>query len=315
MGLPEHLFEAHASPGGAAILKQFECSVCLDIVRDPVITTECAHIFCRDCFGTMDTCPLCRQDTDMHPLKDTNSGRALWRVLCCLKMRCPKSDDWQNHPCAWVGEYADLEKHMAESCVQQHPLCPQCRAQESVIAAFKEEMEAKFAAVTAKLDHLGACIMHHAEVTRHTSASMMHTTQQVAMPIFHRLDLMASKLDVVDTMVNVALERTSAAVVQVAEQLATKTARKYKFCIENGNSNDLTRGQHDITLGHIELGTSPNNLNLKVDLTIDKDNDFDVYLYLSTEQGTPQNNTTQHIMRLSRHSRHHRVQVRETSRR
>jgi SWI/SNF-related matrix-associated actin-dependent regulator of chromatin subfamily A3 len=53
------------------IESQEDCCVCLDSLRDPVIT-HCKHVYCRSCIGTVIStqkkCPMCRADLDEDKL-------------------------------------------------------------------------------------------------------------------------------------------------------------------------------------------------------------------------------------------------------
>lgn len=56
---------------------QDECPVCLDILKDPVVTA-CAHSFCGDCIkrviDTQHKCPLCRVDLSTDSLVEPSAG-------------------------------------------------------------------------------------------------------------------------------------------------------------------------------------------------------------------------------------------------
>ncbi|CEM14029.1 unnamed protein product [Vitrella brassicaformis CCMP3155] len=88
MGLDEHLFDSAASKHGLHVLKQFQCSVCLDVVEEPVIT-RCSHLFCKSCLKG-DKCPTCRSEpADVSDLREASP--ALYRILGGLSLRCPNS--------------------------------------------------------------------------------------------------------------------------------------------------------------------------------------------------------------------------------
>uniref|UniRef100_A0A3B4T7D4 RING-type domain-containing protein n=1 Tax=Seriola dumerili TaxID=41447 RepID=A0A3B4T7D4_SERDU len=61
--------------------EQFCCSVCLDLLKEPV-TINCGHSYCRGCIeGYWDqekekggcSCPLCRQTFNPRPLLKRNN--------------------------------------------------------------------------------------------------------------------------------------------------------------------------------------------------------------------------------------------------
>uniref|UniRef100_A0A3B5RCH9 RING-type domain-containing protein n=1 Tax=Xiphophorus maculatus TaxID=8083 RepID=A0A3B5RCH9_XIPMA len=58
--------------------KQFLCSICLDLFKDP-LTTPCGHNFCKNCItqhwdvNHCSQCPLCKRDCDARPELEINT--------------------------------------------------------------------------------------------------------------------------------------------------------------------------------------------------------------------------------------------------
>lgn len=119
--------------------KQLECSVCLNLVTDPV-QTDCGHIFCRECVSPVMVCPACREPVApgaAKPLHECN--KPMMRMIHNLKVVCPnhartsasvdgepgaKRRRVQGEGCEWEGSYSDLlAKHIHECPLQVVP-CP-----------------------------------------------------------------------------------------------------------------------------------------------------------------------------------------------
>ena len=71
--------------------ESFFCPICLDVVEDPVMTTNCEHLFCKPCFesvarSSIAQCLTCREPTSKHGSKPLN--HVLKSIYGSLKMRC-----------------------------------------------------------------------------------------------------------------------------------------------------------------------------------------------------------------------------------
>lgn len=47
--------------------KSYECAVCLDTLRNPVLHPGCSHHFCKECVETLTRCPSCRGNESFIP--------------------------------------------------------------------------------------------------------------------------------------------------------------------------------------------------------------------------------------------------------
>jgi len=139
-------------PDSRGVAQQFECSVCMCVVNEP-LQTVCDHIFCAECISTCLACPTCRTafgEGACKPLRDCN--RPLMRMIHNLQVWCPyhaeskfvppdedeSADDTEivedvDEPaakkkrvdsCDWSGSYSDLlAKHLA-MCEHHFVPCP-----------------------------------------------------------------------------------------------------------------------------------------------------------------------------------------------
>ena len=94
-------------------LEDLKCSICLELVSDPV-QTSCGHLFCGKCLKGIRQCPIDRESFTTTP-DHFNKRR-----LRSFKVKCPKSVKG----CDWQGDLGDAEKHTEEKCNYQEVKCP-----------------------------------------------------------------------------------------------------------------------------------------------------------------------------------------------
>lgn len=119
-------------------LKDLTCSICNDLVWDP-LSTPCQHIFCSVCIQNMyehdSTCPTCQEPInskeDLKLLSDAN--HFAWDVLGSLIVYCPKN---RKAGCPWRGAYNQAKKHL-EGCPLEKTTCSNCT--ESMVRGFMTE--------------------------------------------------------------------------------------------------------------------------------------------------------------------------------
>ncbi len=128
---------------------EYTCSVCLDVLREPHLTTCCGRHFCKGCILRVQEygkpCPLCNQHEFLAVI-----DKSVERRILAMKVRCP----FRALGCNWVGEMrhqpdhldfekgqcehrhikcpngceelvpkAELESHLADSCSKRKPFC------------------------------------------------------------------------------------------------------------------------------------------------------------------------------------------------
>jgi hypothetical protein len=100
--------------------EDFICSICQELMRDPV-QTECQHLFCLSCLetsvATSRSCPLDRTQfshgTVFPLLRDRNPP--MFRMYARICVRCPASAVGSG--CPWVGTADGFDAHM-QGCRQ-----------------------------------------------------------------------------------------------------------------------------------------------------------------------------------------------------
>lgn len=110
---------------------QSECSICLNVLREPCLVSCCGHRFCRACLepierkrGGSKRCPLCNSG-DFTSLPDKQLERTLNdKMVYCVN----KSDG-----CKWKGKRVDLDNHLLGSCTFNVVSCPYCKSQQDTL--------------------------------------------------------------------------------------------------------------------------------------------------------------------------------------
>jgi len=89
--------------------KDFECSNCLSVLREPYLTTCCGNHFCKVCVDKINNqCPVCRE----KPLNAV-IDKYFRRQLNQLRVYCPRRRGAHGTRCEWAGELGCLEEHLA----------------------------------------------------------------------------------------------------------------------------------------------------------------------------------------------------------
>ena len=96
-----------------------ECSICLQLPSDPVLTQCCGRSFCGRCIEqtTGESCPLCRTTPEMGyaTCKDQKTERQIRdRTIYCPHY-C--------YGCQWEGELRYLDNHMSRKCPYHTIVC------------------------------------------------------------------------------------------------------------------------------------------------------------------------------------------------
>ena len=95
------------------LLEEAKCPICLELMKEPV-STNCEHLFCKNCIRRQLICPTCRKRFTTTP------DRGSVRIVKAFKVKCPNSVEG----CKWQGDLGDAEGHLEEKCQHQKVKCP-----------------------------------------------------------------------------------------------------------------------------------------------------------------------------------------------
>lgn len=189
------------------------CSICMTIPLDPVIITQCEHVFCQGCIAQAldraSQCPIdrtsCRLDNDVRPLEGL--GRRIWNNT---QVRCGN----HQHGCLWVGSISDWECHMVT-----------CKHAVHVDSSTMKEMER----IKKQLHKLRV----KNEELRDINEEQEDDIAELQCAIFEKDDLLTKRLQKCNKLQkeNVRLKRRSDSVESENARLA-----KEKMCLQQSNA-------------------------------------------------------------------------------
>jgi hypothetical protein len=68
--------------------EEYTCSICQDILRDPIVTNCCLHTFCKECMyswlKTNNTCPFDRKKLEKNQLSLPPRSEKLESIKYCI---------------------------------------------------------------------------------------------------------------------------------------------------------------------------------------------------------------------------------------
>ena len=96
-----------------AVDDHFHCSVCYNVLKDPVMCGNNEHLFCRECITehlntNSHTCPECNEDLTVETLR---RARVISNILSGLKIKC----DYSERGCQECIRLDELDSHV-ENC-------------------------------------------------------------------------------------------------------------------------------------------------------------------------------------------------------
>ena len=98
---------------------EFECSVCLLVLRDPQIVDCCGVKYCLSCIERISLankpCPLCTAGSFKYMAE-----KMMTRKILDLKVKCRES----KHGCQWQGKLRQLSVHQNGECIHTKVKCP-----------------------------------------------------------------------------------------------------------------------------------------------------------------------------------------------
>jgi N-acetylneuraminic acid mutarotase len=96
-----------------AVDAHFHCSICYNVLKEPMMCRNNEHIFCRGCITehltvNSHTCPECNEDLTVETLR---KARLVSNILSELKIKC----DYSNRGCQEFIRLEELDSHV-ENC-------------------------------------------------------------------------------------------------------------------------------------------------------------------------------------------------------
>ena len=93
-----------------AVDDHFHCSICYNVLKEPMMCRNNEHLFCRDCIiehlnTNSHTCPQCNEDLTVETLR---RARVISNILSGLKIKC----DYSHRGCQEYIRVEELDSHV-----------------------------------------------------------------------------------------------------------------------------------------------------------------------------------------------------------
>ena len=157
----------HDSRFEKAVDHHLHCSVCYNVLKDPVMCRNNEHLFCRECITqhlntNSHTCPECNEDLTVETLR---RARVISNILSGLKIKCDYSErgcqesirldeldshvencgfasvKCSNEECEMIVNKRDIVHHESTVCEYRKVKCHNCGKIEQDVEEMKDKME------------------------------------------------------------------------------------------------------------------------------------------------------------------------------
>ena len=161
-----------------AVDDHFHCSICYNVLKEPMMCKNNEHLFCRDCITehlntNSHTCPECNEDLTVETLRRT---RVVSNVLSALKIKCDYSlrgcqeyirlEELDSHvencgfapvkcsneECEMIINKREIIHHESTVCEYRKVKCHKCVKIEQDVEEIKVKIEESMKEVTEKID-------------------------------------------------------------------------------------------------------------------------------------------------------------------
>lgn len=99
------------------ISQDYECPICMVVLKDPQMVSCCGRKFCRSCIDRIvdanKPCPYCKEEFTCMAEKQLN------RRILDLKIKCARA----KVGCEWTGELRLLDSHLQNVCLFAEVVC------------------------------------------------------------------------------------------------------------------------------------------------------------------------------------------------
>ena len=163
-----------------AVDDHFHCSICYNVLKEPMTCRNNEHLFCRDCITehlntNSHTCPECNEDLTVETLR---RARVISNFLSGLKIKCDYSHrgcqeyirleeldshvencgfapvKCSNEECEMIVNKREIIHHESTVCEYRKVKCHNCVKIEQDVEEMKEKMEEKVEGLDGKMEEV-----------------------------------------------------------------------------------------------------------------------------------------------------------------
>ena len=206
-----------------AVDDHFHCSICYNVLKEPMMCRNNEHLFCRDCITeylntNSHTCPECNEDLTVETLR---RARVVSNVLSGLKIKC----DYSQRGCQ---EYIRIEE--LDSHVEHCGFAPvKCSNEECEMIVNKRE-----------IIHHESTVCEYSKVKCHNCVKIEQDVEKIKEKIKEIDEKLEGKIDEIDKKMDgmtVDVEEVKGLMVQVFEKLRFLDSTVQISSAVNGTSN------------------------------------------------------------------------------
>ena len=179
-----------------AVDDHFHCSICYNVLKEPMMCRNNEHLFCRDCITehlntNSYTCPECNEDLTVETLR---RARVISNILSGLKIKCDYSHrgcqeyirleqldshvkncgfapvKCSNEECEMIVNKREIIHHESTVCGYRKVKCHNCVKIEQGVEEMNEKMEHKFDEVNKRMERMMADV----DEVRRLTVQMFH---------------------------------------------------------------------------------------------------------------------------------------------
>ena len=167
-----------------AVDDHFHCSICYNVLKEPMMCRNNEHLFCRDCITehlntNSHTCPECNEDLTVETLR---RARVVSNYLSGLKIKCEyfhrgcqeyiRLEELDSHvkncgfapvkcsneECEMIVNKRELNDHESTVCEYRKVKCHNCVKIEQDVEEMKDKMKEKMEVMDEKMSEIGVKI-------------------------------------------------------------------------------------------------------------------------------------------------------------
>ena len=161
-----------------AVDDHFHCSICYNVLKEPMMCRNNEHLFCRDCITehlntNSHTCPECNEGLTVYTVR---RARVISNILSGLKIKCDYSNrgcqgyirleeldshvencgfapvKCSNEECEMIVNKREIIHHESTVCEYRKVKCHNCVKIEQDVVEMKEKMDGKMEEMTEKME-------------------------------------------------------------------------------------------------------------------------------------------------------------------
>ena len=232
-----------------AIDHHLHCSVCYNVLKDPVMCRNNEHLFCRDCITehlntNSHTCPECNEDLTVETLR---RARVISNIISGLKIKCDYSQrgclefirleeldthvencgfapvKCSNEECEMIVNKREIIHHESTVCEYRKVKCHNCGTIEQDVKEMKEKMEEmkeKTVEIDEKMEGMSKKVEEMDEKVEEKIEGISEKVEEMDEKVEEKMDGMTEKVEEMDEKVEEKMDGMGEKLVGITTDVA-----------------------------------------------------------------------------------------------